>query len=230
MESKGRPASKNQKNSLVTAYLVAYNVAQILGWSALGILLINHLVKKGTYVGLYHDVSVLLYIFQTAAVLEVLNCAVGFVKSNVVLTGFQVFSRVFLTWGIAYSVPSVQNNIGVCMFLSAWTLTEVIRYSFYLFALIGEVPYIIQWCRYTFFIILYPVGVTGELLSIYGSLNEVVEKKLYYLELPNRANIAFNFYYYLIFTMLMYIPIFPQLYFHMVAQRKKVIGGRTKSD
>ncbi|VDI05956.1 very-long-chain (3R)-3-hydroxyacyl-CoA dehydratase, partial [Mytilus galloprovincialis] len=70
----------------------------------------------------------------------------------------------------------------------------------------------------------------GELLSIYGSLNEVVEKKLYYLELPNRANIAFNFYYYLIFTMLMYIPIFPQLYFHMVAQRKKVIGGRTKSD
>ena len=118
------------------------------------------------------------------------------------------------------------------MFISAWTLTEVVRYSFYLFALIGEVPYAIQWCRYTFFIVLYPLGVTGELLSIYGSLNDVAERKLYYIELPNKANIAFNYFYYLILIMLLYIPIFPQLYLHMIAQRKKVIGGavRPKSE
>lgn len=40
-------------------------------WSAIGIISVNHLVKKGTYIGLYKDVATLLYIFQTAAVLEV---------------------------------------------------------------------------------------------------------------------------------------------------------------
>ena len=47
--------------------------------------------------------------------------------------------------------------------------------------------------------------------------------------MPNSLNMTFNFYYVLIAIMLSYIPLFPQLYFHMIAQRKKVIGGHKKT-
>jgi very-long-chain (3R)-3-hydroxyacyl-CoA dehydratase len=60
------------------------------------------------------------------------------------------------------------------MMIAAWSVTEVIRYSFYAFTLLGSVPYFLTWCRfarlfdafdltafrYTFFIIVYPIGVT----------------------------------------------------------------------
>ncbi|XP_052764061.1 very-long-chain (3R)-3-hydroxyacyl-CoA dehydratase 2-like [Mya arenaria] len=226
--SVNKSTQKGQDPS-VLAYLIAYNVAQVMGWSAIMLALVSHVAMERDFKGVYEKVAPLLNIFQTAAVLEIVHCAVGIVRSNVMLTAFQVFSRVFLTWGIVYSVPESQDVLGVTMFVFAWTLTEMIRYSFYMFSLIGEVPFVIQWCRYTFFIVLYPIGVTGELLSVWASLPYVQETGLYSLPMPNKLNFAFRYDYYLKFFMLMYIPVFPQLYMHMLAQRQKVIGGAGKS-
>ncbi|KAK3598623.1 hypothetical protein CHS0354_037573 [Potamilus streckersoni] len=229
MESKSpnKPASQPQKNCVVI-YLIAYNVAQVIGWSAILFASISELITYRSYSNLYQSIAPMLYIFQTAAVLEILHSVTGIVRSNPVLTAFQVYSRVFVLWAVLYSVPVVHNAISVVLLVLAWSITEVIRYAFYVFSLVGEVPYVLQWCRYSFFIILYPVGVTGELLSILNGLPYVRSYKLYFLELPNAFNISFNFYYFLIITMLLYIPIFPQLYLHMFAQRKKVVGGDGK--
>ncbi|KAH3713026.1 very-long-chain (3R)-3-hydroxyacyl-CoA dehydratase 2-like [Dreissena polymorpha] len=222
-------SNKTEQNPTVLAYLIAYNVAQVLGWSAIMLALLGHLFVEWDYKGVYEKVSPLLNIFQTAALLEIVHCAVGMVRSNVMLTAFQVISRIFVTWGVAYSIPEVHDIFGVTMFIFAWTLTEIIRYSFYMFSLIGEVPYAIQWCRYTFFIVLYPIGVTGELLSMWGGLPYVEETGLYSVALPNAANMSFRYDYYMKFFMFMYIPVFPQLYMHMLAQRRKVIGGAEKA-
>ena len=46
-------------------------------------------------------------------IFQIVHCSVGLVRSNVVLTAFQVFSRVFLTWGIVYSVEAVGRGTGV---------------------------------------------------------------------------------------------------------------------
>ncbi|KAL4218276.1 hypothetical protein ACF0H5_023012 [Mactra antiquata] len=219
-----KPSSK-QQNPVAVAYLVAYNVAQVMGWSAIFFIIVSHIFTEREVKGLYQKVAPLLNIFQTAAVLEIFHCAVGLVKSSVMMTGFQVFSRVMLTWGVVYSVTMVHDIFGVFMFLFAWTVTEIIRYSFYVFAMAGEVPYFLKWCRYTFFIVLYPIGVTGELLAIWGSLNYVKMSNIYSYDLPNVYNMSFSYYYFLIGCMVMYIPVFPQLYMYMLAQRKKVIGG-----
>jgi len=215
--------------SLAKGYLVLYNVVMFLGWSGLLAALVAHITIKETHVGVYDKINILLYIFQTGAVLEIVHAAVGLVRSNVLLTGFQVFSRVFLVWGIAYSVPEIQNTIAVPLFLVAWCITEVIRYAYYAFGLLGSTPEIITWCRYTFFIILYPVGVTGELLAIYWSLPYLKKSGIYSLLMPNCCNIAFDYYVYCIITMFLYIPIFPQLYLHMFAQRKKIISDTKKT-
>lgn len=111
--------------------------------------------------------------------------------------------------------------------------------------------------RYTFFIVLYPMGVAGELLTIYAALPYVQKTGLYSVTLPNKYNFSFDYYTFLILTMVSYIPrksvfiymlfpcskistlmsltdlyrnmsslstVFPQLYFHMLRQRKKVLG------
>uniref|UniRef100_A0A1I8C1U6 Very-long-chain (3R)-3-hydroxyacyl-CoA dehydratase n=1 Tax=Meloidogyne hapla TaxID=6305 RepID=A0A1I8C1U6_MELHA len=103
-------------------------------------------------------------------------------------------------------------SIGVPMLLIAWSITEVIRYSFYALNLINAVPSVLIWMRYTFFILLYPLGAGGELLTMFAALPEIAERKHFTIEMPNSANFAFNFYWAVILLALTYIPLFPQLY------------------
>jgi len=210
-------------------YLILYNVAMFLGWAGLLVLLIGHVAIMESHVGVFDKVKLLLYIFQTGAVFEIVHAALGLVRSNPVLTAFQVWSRVFLVWGITYSVPEIQNTVAVPMFLLAWCITEVIRYSFYAAGLLGSTPEFITWARYTLFIVLYPVGVTGELLAIYWALPHLKQTQIYSLRMPNNFNIAFDYHIYCIITMFLYIPIFPQLYLHMFAQRSKVLVTTKKT-
>uniref|UniRef100_A0A452RNQ5 Very-long-chain (3R)-3-hydroxyacyl-CoA dehydratase n=1 Tax=Ursus americanus TaxID=9643 RepID=A0A452RNQ5_URSAM len=118
----------------------------------------------------------------------------------------------------------VQSEDSVLLFVIAWTITEIIRYSFYTFSLLNHLPYLIKWARYTLFIVLYPMGVSGELLTIYAALPFVRQAGLYSISLPNKYNFSFDYYAFLILIMISYIPIFPQLYFHMIHQRRKVLS------
>lgn len=83
--------------------------------------------------------------------------------------------------------------------------------------------------RYTTFIALYPIGVTGELLCFYWAQSYVKETQLWTVELPNAWNFTFSYFYFLWFIMALYIPLFPQMYMHMWAQRRKVLGGGGKT-
>lgn len=111
------------------------------------------------------------------------------------------------------------------MLLLAWSVTEVIRYSYYALNIVKAVPHILTWCRYTFFIALYPLGASGEVLTMLAGLNEIDRKQHLSISLPNAANFGFSFYWVVVFLALYYIPGFPQMYFYMFGQRKKVLGG-----
>lgn len=41
----------------------------------------------------------------------------------------------------------VQSEDSVLLFVIAWTITEIIRYSFYTFSLLNHLPYLIKWAR-----------------------------------------------------------------------------------
>lgn len=87
-----------------------------------------------------------------------------------------------------------------------------------------------SYCRYTTFIALYPIGVTGELLCLYWAQSYARSSKIWSIEMPNPLNFTFSYYYFLWIVMLTYIPIFPQLYLHMFALRKKVLGKSNGND
>uniref|UniRef100_A0A0K0EUH8 Very-long-chain (3R)-3-hydroxyacyl-CoA dehydratase n=1 Tax=Strongyloides venezuelensis TaxID=75913 RepID=A0A0K0EUH8_STRVS len=204
-------------------YLFLYNGIQVLGWGSILLKSINWLGTSGTYEDLYKENVFALQIFQTAAILEIVHCAIGFVRSPVGTTLMQVYSRVFVVWGILYAVKSSQVSIGVPMLIFAWSITEVIRYSFYALSLIKAVPYALIWMRYTFFIVLYPLGASGELFTMIAGLNEIHDKKIFTLEMPNSLNFSFSYWWYVIILCLLYIPGFPKMYFYMFGQRKKVL-------
>ena len=100
---------------------------------------------------------------QTAAIMEVLHCMVGIVRSGVVTTAVQVASRLGILWGVLYTTPEVQGNPAIVSLLAAWALTEPIRYSFYTFQLLKlPVPAPLLWIRYSLFIIAYPVRAPNQ--------------------------------------------------------------------
>ncbi|NXL44098.1 HACD2 dehydratase, partial [Podilymbus podiceps] len=224
-----QPRRRKGPGALATAYLVIYNVVMTAGWLVIAVGLVRAYLAKGSYHSLYYSIEKPLKFFQTGALLEVGLLLItkylpGIVPSSVVLTAFQVMSRVFLTWAVTHSVKEVQTEDSVLLFVVAWTITEIIRYSFYTFSLLNHLPYLIKWARYTLFIVLYPMGVSGELLTIYAALPFVRQSGLYSISLPNKYNFSFDYYTFLILVMISYIPIFPQLYFHMLHQRRKVLS------
>ncbi|XP_069504447.1 very-long-chain (3R)-3-hydroxyacyl-CoA dehydratase 1 isoform X2 [Ambystoma mexicanum] len=221
-EEKEQP-KKKPIGTFATAWLTLYNIAMTAGWLVLAIAMIRFYMEKGTHKGLYHSLQKTLKFFQTFALLELVHCAV--VHTSVLVTAAQVCSRIFMVWFITNSIKQIQNEESVLLFLVVWTVTEITRYSFYTFNLLNHLPYFIKWARYNFFIVLYPVGVLGELLTIYAALPYVHRTGMYSLRLPNRYNVSFDYYYFLLVVMCSYIPLFPQLYFHMLRQRRKVLHG-----
>lgn len=222
------PVRKAKPSSATTVYLLLYNGLQTLGWTAILAVLIHHYTNNENCAGLWLKEEYLVKIFQTLAVFEIIHAAIRIVPSNPFLTFIQIFSRVFVVWGVIHSFARVHNSITLPVVLIAWSITEVIRYLYYVMYLVGWVPYALLWCRYTFFIVLYPMGVSGEILTTIFALPYIRDTQWYSITMPNFANVSFSYYYFVIFVLLAYIPGFPQMYLHMLKQRKKVLSPDPK--
>uniref|UniRef100_A0A8C5WLD2 Very-long-chain (3R)-3-hydroxyacyl-CoA dehydratase n=1 Tax=Leptobrachium leishanense TaxID=445787 RepID=A0A8C5WLD2_9ANUR len=205
--------------------LAAADTPHVLRWLVLAIAMARFYIEKRTHKGLYRAIQKTLKLFQTFASFELVHCALGLVRTSVLVTGVQVSSRIFMVWLITNTIRQIQDEESVILFLVVWTVTEITRYSYYTFNLLNHLPYFIKWARYNLFIVLYPLGVAGELLTIYAALPYARRSGMYSLRLPNKYNISFDYYYSLFIVMCSYIPLFPQLYFHMLRQRRKVLHG-----
>jgi very-long-chain (3R)-3-hydroxyacyl-CoA dehydratase len=73
---------------------------------------------------------------------------------------------------IADFVMQARSNPLVATMYLAWSITEVLRYSYYVFSLLPsrEIPYPLVWLRYTTFYVLYPLGAGSEAFLNYSTL------------------------------------------------------------
>lgn len=222
----GIKAGKNPAgpSKLGKAYLLLYNGLQTVGWTYLLAISAIHFLNRGTLDTFWYEIKWTVIIFQNAALLEVFHALIGLVPSGVFLTLMQVYSRVFVVCGILLATEAAPVSPGLPLCIVAWSITEIIRYSYYALNLIKAVPDILIYLRYTLFVILYPIGVTGELLCMYYAQEEVSRTNMWSYSLPNDYNFVFNYRFVIIATMLSYIPFFPMLYGHMFVQRKKILG------
>ncbi|WVR08308.1 hypothetical protein IAU60_005361 [Kwoniella sp. DSM 27419] len=108
---------------------------------------------------------------QSLAVLEVVHAALGWVRSPLGTVMAQVASRVYTVWGVAEAVPEVSHSSPLyATMLLAWSLTEVIRYTFYALSILQVQSPLLNWLRYTTFIPLYPLGAGSEAFLSFSTL------------------------------------------------------------
>jgi len=124
--------------------------------------------------------------------------------------------------------PGASFSIGLVSLLTAWGLSEILRYGFFaLKEAVGSsrMPYAATWLRYSGFLPLYPLGVSSELWVAYVALPAIASRGLGSVRMPNAANWAFDYSWACGLAMLAYLPGLPVLYGHMLTQRKKALGG-----
>ncbi|XP_075493961.1 very-long-chain (3R)-3-hydroxyacyl-CoA dehydratase PASTICCINO 2-like [Primulina tabacum] len=205
-------------------YLTLYNWILFSGWlQVLYLSLIT--LKKSGHQSVYSAVETPLLLAQSAAVIEILHSLIGLVRSPVSATLPQVSSRLYVTWGILYSFPEIRTHILVSSLVISWSITEIIRYSFFgLKEAFGSAPGWLLWLRYSTFLALYPSGITSEVGLIYSALPYMLETEKYSLRMPNKWNFSFDYYYNALLILGIYAPGSPHLYGYMLGQRKKALS------
>ena len=77
--------------------------------------------------------------------------------------------------------------------LFAWTLTEMVRYTFYALSVIDIKLALVTWLRYTLFIVLYPLGAGSELVTMYSAMPDIKKSSILTLAMPNQFNATFRY-------------------------------------
>ena len=168
---------------IMKSYLLAYNFVQLM------ITLLTLMAAAKFFTGEGGDSSIWALVGPTCTlsqwlmILEIVHPMLGMVRASVGSTAVQVFSRIFLA--SVLNMTDVSQNkddfygtfFPACLIV-AWTITETIRYSFFGMNMLNIEFWPIKWCRYTFFILLYPLGVTGELGTIKLAFNEILIYKV----------------------------------------------------
>ncbi|RLM92436.1 hypothetical protein C2845_PM08G05170 [Panicum miliaceum] len=104
-------------------------------------------------------------------------------------------------------VLQTHSHVLVTSLVLSWSITEVIRYSFFgLKEAFGIIPYWHLWLRYSTFFVFYPIGLVSELGLVYAALPSMKASGKYCLEMPDKWNFSFSYYYFCIILSILYIP------------------------
>ncbi|KAL6626744.1 hypothetical protein ACP70R_030470 [Stipagrostis hirtigluma subsp. patula] len=205
-------------------YLSIYNWAVFFGWAQVLYNTTLALLSSG-HEGVYAAVERPLLLAQTAALVEILHSVVGFVRSPVSATLPQISARLFVTWGIVWSFPETHSHVFVTSLVLSWSITEVIRYSFFgLKEAFGVIPSWLLWLntamesgflhwtlpilyRYSTFMVFYPIGLVSEVGLIFVALPYMKASEKYSFRMPNKLNFSFDYFYVCAFLTTLYIPV-----------------------
>jgi very-long-chain (3R)-3-hydroxyacyl-CoA dehydratase len=109
-------------------------------------------------------------------------------------------------------------------------LVEVPRYAFYALSLVSTPGYAAKFVRYSLFLVLYPSGISGEVLSILAALPYIASRKLFAYPMPNALNFAFDYSAFCYFILATYVPGSYIMYNYMLTQRKKQLAPAPAQD
>jgi hypothetical protein len=186
-------------------YLIMYNLSCFIAWSLIIISAVQSVITgvsqgegMGSLVNVYSSGHIpilvstplnfsladLLFFTQSAALLEIIHAILGLVRSPVMVTAMQVFSRIVALVAVAYS-PEAQTQWGAGLMIISWSSVEICRYLFYASVLVTgdstrKTPYPLFWLRYSLFAVLYPTGITGELTCFFSAAKDPVFQNIFF--------------------------------------------------
>ncbi|KAM3728827.1 Very-long-chain (3R)-3-hydroxyacyl-CoA dehydratase [Dirofilaria immitis] len=181
-------------NHLLTQYLSGYNALLfILHAYLLFTLLFKFFTAGNEYYSSFWQDNV--NIIKSATVLQlidIVHALIGFTKGSYRVGIIQVCGRLAFIY-IIDGCPDVQSSLTTFILIIAYFSIEVLRYPFYLANTLKiEIP-LLTWLRYNAWMLLYPVGLFLEGVTMYRSIPYYYRTGKYSIKLPNAANIGFNF-------------------------------------
>ncbi|KAJ1448192.1 tyrosine phosphatase-like protein [Pelagophyceae sp. CCMP2097] len=198
----------------VHAYLVLYNSACLVAWGVALLRGVEAVASTGDLGNVWAALGAIVFAVQWAMSLEILHAAAGLVRSPFFVTAMQVTSRLWIVCVPFFDARAeepcgVSRQVCVGLMVLSWAAVETIRYSFYLCALLGTMPYPVFWLRYSAFYLLYPTGITGEVLTAKAGL--VCFKEIGLVGTVISAILC------------LYVPGSPFMYMNMVGNRKSAL-------
>lgn len=214
-------------------------------WARILLTFLTNVHTVNNYDELYKLVQENLEIYQLLQAVEIVHGLCRIVNASPAITFIQVALRCTTVFIFARFIEESRHSIGVPMFILAWSLAEMARYLYYATNIMSRTSAYITWCRYSFFIVCYPLGSLGEMLVISKSLPYVKEGRLRIPFVPQEIT------YYLLILLfiggvvggkynqikkinhiinykLSFIGL-PYLYIHMLKQRSKMLNSKKKS-
>uniref|UniRef100_A0A1A9VZR8 Very-long-chain (3R)-3-hydroxyacyl-CoA dehydratase n=1 Tax=Glossina brevipalpis TaxID=37001 RepID=A0A1A9VZR8_9MUSC len=217
------------KESTKTVYMVFYNFAQFIGFlyilSVISILYYRDgpdIIPKT-----YENVGNAMKFVQLLQFLEILHPLFGYTKGNPLIPLAQVTGRNFVLFLMIECEERMQTKPVVFYLFIIWSLVEVIRYPYYLTAVVKKPLALLTWLRYTIWIPLYPMGILCEGIIILRNIPYFEETKRFSVEMPNQYNFTFDMTTFLKVYLLGFIlPGSYILMTHMAKTRAKKLGKK----
>lgn len=192
----------------------AINFINLLGWMALLLLSGWHVFSAAitrydvlyTTVHPIHklDISLevlILQAIQTFQIVDVLLILLGKSKGSLLGAIAQITGRLIVTWGF---VSADTNRISFFLMVIMWSIADSNRYMYYLFK-----SDLTAGLRYNLFLVLYPAGVTGEMMVI----NDYIKRNVNDLSISDIATIRY--------IQIGIVVGMVMLYFYMLSMRRK---------
>jgi very-long-chain (3R)-3-hydroxyacyl-CoA dehydratase len=207
-----------------------YNIVQMILWG--GVFLEatwRYFVNKDSLSTTYEHTMPWLLCAQTLAALEIGHVMIRWVPGSVSTAFFQIFSRLFVTWIVCYRVPSVpMSKVTFVYMVMAWAISDWTRYAYYTVnILLGFNVGALRWIRYSFFIVLLPVGTLGEVRLMISSLLSAKQEHVTTFLSIKSEHLINPLYYVTIASLLTYPTGFVRIYTYMLRQRRTHLGTRT---
>lgn len=138
----------------------ALNLMSILGWTAIiAMILIIFVLNPALY--FKEDFSSVVYLakfMQTLAIFDVVMVLLGKSKGSLLGSIAQLTGRLVVVW--VFLEPET-HRFSLSIMIVMWAIADITRYSYYLLKSEASAA-----MRYNLFLILYPLGVYGEMRVI----------------------------------------------------------------
>lgn len=244
---------------VVTPYLMFYSLYQAAGWGSA----LRNVLTMGANPELWATVGSTVSYYQHLGVMEVIHAGAGMVRSDPVMTFVQMFSRWMIVAILNECTQCKTETFFVPMMLFAWCTAETVRYVYYAVGQLAEIvtsmrgvavamkmmkmksvekaddpvfkiPFPLVWLRYSMFIVLYPMGVCGEMNVIRLAMDCLLEPasaaqpgstSSWILHSIKMLTGGRGYWPVLSVLYFAYIVGLPVLYSMLLASRRKQVGG-----
>ncbi len=209
------------KSTIVDLVVLFYNLLQISGWSFLLFESIKS-VSQGNFAVLQRFFFLkMLEIIQTLQYCDLIFSILKISQTKFIPSLIHVSTRTAVVWFI---FPYAINSEYPVLAIIPWALGDLIRFSNYINSTLKMNVELLEVLRYNAFLILYPLGLTGEWTSAGAAkaLLEKVDRNITLFGVPIQ-NALIN--YLTVFRIIAY-PGLGYMYWHMIKLRKKYYSNK----